>query len=135
MEPHSLYSCESILYNEQLSFRYFIKLVLDGLLFGIIFSLSYTAVVAPLAIILIRFDGGIVSYTVSHILDVITDLTNAYFCTIKVNENFIYLVNKVVNIILPMKITETAVKNLIAQKGVFVCRHEKDEEKRLILFF
>ena len=42
MEPHSLYSCESILYNEQLSFRYFIKLVLDGLLFGIIFSLSYT---------------------------------------------------------------------------------------------
>ena len=81
--------------------------------------------IAFLSIVLICFDGSIVSDTITHILNVVTYLTNTDFSSIQVIKGFVDLFNKVIDFILSMEITETAVKYLIAQQGVFVCRHKK----------
>ena len=80
-------------------------------------------IVAFLSIILVCFDWGIIGHSVTHVPDVIAYLTNADHTAIHIIKHLIDNLQEVVNLILAGEVAEAAVKYLISQLCILVCRH------------
>ena len=65
---------------------------------------------------MICFDGSIVSDTITHILNVVTYLTNTDFCSIQVIKGFVDLFNKVIDFVNGKFVTEDKLRGVEVRK-------------------